>query len=718
MKRHLTCGLCEALCGLEVELDDEGGVAEIRGDKLDPLSAGHLCPKAVALQDIHNDPDRLRAPLKKTSGGWEAISWEDALEEVATRIVDIQAEGGRDAVGIYVGNPMAHNYSAILALQAFKEVLATRHLTSATSVDQLPHMFCALKMFGHQLLLPVPDIDRTDLLVVMGANPLASNGSLMTAPGIRRRLTAIGARGGRVVVLDPRRTETASFADEHHFVRPGTDALLLLAIVHVLFETESVSKGRWRGFVKGLDLVREVCRGFGPQRVSAAVGMEPDAIKELALALAMTPRAALYGRFGVCTQRFGGLSAWLISVINILAGNLDEPGGLMFARPAADLVSISSLLGQQGSHKTWLSRVAQLPEFGGELPVSALAQEILTPGDGQIKAMITVAGNPVLSTPNGGQLDRALRSLDYMVSLDHYVNETTCHADLILPPVSPLERDHFGLVFHMLAVRNTVKFSPALFDVASGDTRHDWETVLEIGRRVLRKRGGAKGRLGALGLAALHKMGPRRWLDMGLRFGPYKRMSLKRLLSHPHGIDLGPLSSAMPGRLKTSDGLIDLAPSDLVADVERLRGALESGSLLPESGELLLVGRRHLRSLNSWMHNSERLVRGKGRCTLMINPVDAATQGLCCGEMVVLSSRTGEVEVAIEISDEMMPGVVSLPHGWGHQREGVRLKVASKRPGVSLNDLTDEEHIDSLTGTAGFSGVRVRVEPIRSRSMD
>ncbi len=714
MRRSLTCSLCEALCGLEVEVDG-GAVTSVRGDAEDPLSRGHICPKAVALTDLHDDPDRLKGPMRRDAQGqWSPVSWGEALGEVSRRLAQVQAEHGRDAVGLYVGNPMAHNFSGALALQALKQALGSRNLTSATSADQLPHMFAALLMFGHQLALPVPDVDRTDLMIIVGANPAASNGSLMTAPGIMKRLAAIRSRGGEVIVLDPRRTRTAEAADAHYFIRPGTDALFLLAMLHVIFEEGLTRPGLWQGYSKGLSALKGAALGFSPEAVAAAVGVEAEVTRGLARKMARARSAALYGRFGICTQRFGGLCAWLINAINVVTGHFDRPGGLMFARPAADLADLASLVGQRGSYDRWRSRVSNLPEFSGELPVSALAEEMLTPGPGQLRALITVAGNPALSTPNGAQLDRAMASLDFMVAVDLYLNETTRHAHIILPPVSPLERDHYGLIFHALAVRNTARFSPPLFDSPVGDVRPDWSIILDMARGLLKARGGIEGHLGALAVGAMARVGPRRWLDAALRVGPYgigaQGLTLDRLLEAPHGIDLGPLTPALPERLQSPDGLLDLAPDVLVADVERLREAWTSGSLAPAGG-LALIGRRDLRSLNSWMHNSDRLVRGQPRCTLLIHPDDAGARGIADGQRVSITSRTGAVEVDAALDAAMMPGVVSLPHGWGHARPGAALSVAARRPGASVNDLTDEIHLDTLTGTAGFSGVPVEVAP-------
>lgn len=706
---HTTCPLCEALCGLEIETQGSE-ILSIKGHEGDPLSRGHICPKAIALQDLHDDPDRLRQPMRREGASWRPVSWDEALDEAADRLHAVQAEHGLNAVATYAGNPTAHSYSMLLAITEFQSAIGTRNRYSATSADQLPHMFAALSMFGHQLLLPVPDIDRTHLWVIFGANPAASNGSLMTAPGVAARAKALRKRGGRIVLFDPRRTETARWVDEHHFVKPGSDALVMLAILNVLFDRDWTDPGAWRGYSRGLEALKDVAAGFPPSRVAGVTGVDEAQIVATARAIHEAKSAAIYGRMGVSTQRFGGLCAWLVYALNIVTGNLDRPGGMMFTTPAVDLVGLAAKTGNTGHFARGHSRVSKRPEFGGEYPVSVLAEEMETAGDGQIRALITMAGNPVLSTPNGDRLDRALAGLDFMVSFDWYVTATTRHANLILPPVSALERDHYGLAFHALAVRNTAKYCLPLFPPPEG-AREDWDLVLDLAVRLHKRRGrgGPKSRAGVL-----RRLTPRRVLDLALRTGrhgawrhPLKghKLTLKKLGEMSGGVDLGPLQAVLPARLYTRDGQIDLAPEVLVADVERLEAELDDG----DADGLVLIGRRHVRSCNSWLHNSERLVRGKDRCTLLIHPEDAASRGVEDGGSVTVSSRVGEVEVRAEVDDSVMPGVVSLPHGWGHGRKGVKLSVATAHAGVSINDLTDELHIDELTGNSGFSGVPVEV---------
>ncbi|WP_420128349.1 molybdopterin-dependent oxidoreductase [Longimicrobium sp.] len=708
---YRTCTLCEAMCGLVLETDG-GRVVSTRGDADDPFSRGHICPKGVALGDVHADPDRLRQPMRRTAEGWQPVGWDEALDEVAEWLRAVQRAHGRDAVAVYQGNPTVHNYGSLLYAPGFIRALGTRNRFSATSVDQLPHHLAAYSMFGHQLLIPIPDLDRTDFFLVLGANPAVSNGSLMSAPDAAGRIKAIRRRGGTVVVIDPRRTETAALADRHHFIRPGTDALLLLALLHVIFAEGLEKPGRLAAFTEELDAARAVAADFPPERAAGVTGIAAEEIRTLARAFAAAPSAVCYGRCGVSTQEFGGLAHWLINLLNLVTDNLDRPGGAMFTLPAVDVLKRTG----RGSHGRFRSRVRGLPEFGGELPVATLAEEILTPGKGQVRALVTSAGNPVLSTPNGAQLDRALAGLEFMVSVDFYLNETTRHAHLILPPTGPLEHDHYDLVFYLLSVRNVARFSPAVFTAAPGALQ-DWEIFLGLQQRLER---GAKARLKH---AALSRLRPHGMLDLGLRTGPYgsgfkpfgRGLSLRRLRKHPHGIDLGPLKPMLPARLFTKDGKIHAAPAPLLADVARLRARLldaETQARTAAEGafDLLLIGRRQLRSNNSWMHNYPRLMKGRDRCTLLLHPADAAARGVAEGASVRLSSSVGSVVVPAALSDEVMPGVVSLPHGFGHGRAGIGTTVAAAHPGASANDVTDDRFLDALTGNAALNGVRVRVE--------
>ena len=732
---YRNCNLTEAMCGIEITVRPDASL-DIRGDKDDPFSRGYICPKAVALQDIHYDKDRIKHPVRRTQNGWQRIGWDEAFDEVAQNLKRINRKYGRNSIATYLGNPTVHSYGAMLFAPGFIRSLHTRNRFSATSVDQLAHHLAAYLMFGHQLLLPVPDLDRTKFFLILGANPAVSNGSMMTAPGMGRRLQEIRKRGGKVILIDPRFTETAKLADRHLFIRPGTDVLLLLALLHVVFEEGLIRLGPVAAFTTGIETIGNLVAEFPPEKVASITGIDSDQIRRLAREFAAAESAVCYGRIGVSTQEFGGVCQWLINVLNTVTGNLDNPGGAMFTLPAFDPVTAPESVAPRGSFARWHSRVRKLPEFSGELPVVTLAEEILTEGPGQIKALVTHAGNPVLSTPNGRRLDRAIASLEFMAAIDFYINETTRHAHIILPPTSSLERGHYDLAFHLLAVRNTAKFSPPLFEPDS-ETRHDWEIFAELQTRMAHD-----GVLGNLLGRASHKLskrffGPERILDLGLRFGPYGKLNpfsnksrvkpssvpsvvngltLRKLKQAPHGIDLGPLNPCLPARLRTSDKRIELAPDVLVKDVARVKTKFVSAFGVPPSGgDLLLIGRRQLRSNNSWMHNTDRLIKGqsqKPRCSILMHPVDAAQRDLKPGQNVTVRSRVGNVLVPIEISEEMMPGVVSIPHGWGHDRPGIQLGVAQRHAGQSINDITDDQTIDALCGTAAFNGTWVAVEAV------
>ncbi|MES2819906.1 MAG: molybdopterin oxidoreductase family protein [Pseudomonadota bacterium] len=693
---HRACHLCEAICGLTLEttLAEDGSeqILSIKGDPQDSFSRGHICPKAVALQDIQHDPDRLRQPMSRIGQQWQAIGWDEAFALVAERLSAIQARHGKNAVAVYQGNPSVHNYGLSTHSNYFLGLLKTRNRYSATSVDQLPHHLTSHLMYGHGLLIPIPDIDHTDFMLILGGNPLASNGSIMTVPDVEKRLKAIQARGGKLVVVDPRRSETAAIADQHLFVRPGQDAALLLAVLNTLFEENLTRAGHLP--VEGLDDVRQAIAGFTAEAMGPRCAVPAEVIRQLARDFAAAESAVCYGRMGVSTQAFGTLCQWLVQLINLVTGNLDRVGGVLCTEPAVDLVGATS----GGHFNVWQSRVSGLPEYAGELPVSALAEEMLTPGEGQIRALVTVAGNPALSTPNGRQLEQGLEGLEFMLSIDFYINETTRYADLILPPTAPLEHDHYDTTFNLFAVRNVTRFNEAVLSKPEG-ALHDWEIFIGLAKAFAAK------------TEAVLKptMAPQQMIDAGLRMGRYgdsspHKLSLATLREHPHGLDLGPLKANLQGRLKTASAAVQAAPELLLADLQRF--AAES---MPEAGELLLIGRRHVRSNNSWMHNYHRLVKGKPRHQLLMNPADLSSRGLSEGQRVRVRSRVGELEVEVVGSTDMMPGVVSLPHGWGHGRPGVQMGIAQAQPGASANDLTDERALDRLSGNAVLNGVPVEV---------
>ena len=619
---YRACHLCEAICGLAIETEGEQ-ILSIKGDHQDPFSRGHICPKAIALQDIQNDPQRLRMPVKRVGEQWEQIGWEEAFDLVATRLAGIQQAHGRNAVAVYMGNPNVHNYGSMTHSNYFLGQLRTKQRYSATSVDQLPHHLVSLWMYGHMLAIPIPDIDHTQFFLMLGANPMASNGSIMTVPDVGKRIKALKARGGKLVVVDPRRTETAEQASEHLFIQPGTDVALLLGLLHTLFDEALVKTSPALRATIGLESVQAAVAEFSPEAMALHCAIPAEQVRQLARDFAAADSAVCYGRMGVSVQRYGTLCQWLIQLINLVTGNLDQPGGALCTEPAFDVVG----MGKGGHFDQWRSRVSGLPEFNGELPVAALAEEMLTPGDGQIKALVTSAGNPVLSTPNGRQLDQALEGLEFMVSVDLYINETTRHADVILPPTASLEHDHYDITFNNFAVRNVTRINLPVLPKPEGSL-HDWEIFVGLGRAFSR----------VTGQEPRETKAPELMVDAALRSGPYKdRLSLAVLKEHPHGIDLGPLKPNLLARLQTASKQIECAPQAMLDDLRRV--ATELNALRPKAGELRLIGRRHVRSNNSWMHNYQRLVKGKPRDQLLMHPDDLTSRGLQDGQQVIIRSR-------------------------------------------------------------------------------
>jgi len=729
-----TCPLCEATCGLQIDMTDDR-IVRIRGDREDVFSHGYICPKGSTLGKLDEDPDRVRAPLIRRNGGHEPASWDDAFQLIEATMTPIIAEHGPNSVGVYLGNPNVHSMSGSLYNRVLLKMLRTKSIFTAATVDQMPKHVTSGYMFGHPDLIPVPDIDRTDYLLMLGANPYESNGSLATAPDWPGRLSAIRERGGMVVVVDPRLTKTAKAADRHIPIRPGTDPLFLFAIANVLFEEDLVRLGDLEGHVSGLDEVAAAVTGFEPSHVEEACGVPADVIIQTAHELSAAGSAAVYGRIGTHTAEFGTMASWMVDVLNVITGNLDRPGGAMFSRAAHEQPRSR----RQFQTGRWATRVRQLPEARGELPVSALAEEILEPGPGQIRAMITIAGNPILSTPNSGRLEEAFDSLEFMVSLDVYLNETTRHADVILPGTTPLRRPHYDFAFYQLAVRNIANYSPPLFDLPE-DELDEWQVLLRLGATLTGQ--GTDPDIDALDDAVFGMMvgsavadpssrvhgrdpeelyratsggrGPDRMLDFLIRTGTYgdgyamtvDGLTLERLIDSPHGIDLGPLEPRFPESLCTPSGKVELAPGPLLDDVSRLREA--AGRRL--NGTFRLIGRRHVRSNNSWMHNVDVLIKGKDRCTLQINTADAARIGVEPGGSAKVTSDAGTLIASVEITDDIMPGVVSLPHGWGHDLEGANLSVASTRPGVNSNTLTTGA-MDPVSGNAVLNGVPVEVVP-------
>jgi anaerobic selenocysteine-containing dehydrogenase len=743
---YRTCPFCEATCGLAVTMRDSE-VVSVRGDEADVFSHGFLCPKSQGLKQLHEDPDRLTAPLVRRDGELVEASWEEAFAAVDAGLGRVLADGHRDAVAVYLGNPSAHSLGAMVYGTAFLKALGSKNIYSASTVDQMPKQLSAGLMFGAGLSVPVPDVDRTDHLMIWGANPLVSNGSLLTAPDMRGRIRAIRERGGKVVVIDPRRTRTAREASEHHFIRPGTDALALFALVNVIVSEGLADPGLAGEHAIGADEIAELATPFTPEAVTAATGIAADELRRMARELAAAPSAAVYGRIGTTTQRFGTLASWLVDVLNYLSGNLDREGGAMF--PLAAVAQRNSAgrgpTGRGVRVGRWQSRVSGRPEIFGELPVAGLAEEITSPGEGQVRALVTVAGNPLVSTPDAGALAQAIGELDFLVSLDIYVNETTRHADVVLPAPEPLAKAHYDFALYQLAVRSIANYSAPVIPRAPGQP-DEWETVLRlaaicagqgpdadidawddlvlqtmIARETKLSGSVVEGRAPEELAAELgERRGPERILDFMLRTGPFgegfganpEGLTLGRLEAAPHGVDLGPMGPRLPDVLRTPSGKIELAPDEIVADVPRLEAELNAAaSPARPNGRMTLIGRRQLRSNNSWMHNLPALVKGKDRCTLQIHPADASRLELADGGSARVRSSAGELVAPVEITDEIMPGVISIPHGWGHDAPGVRMDVASAHAGVNSNLLAPVE-VDAPSGNAVLNGIEVEVEAV------
>ena len=736
-----TCPLCEAGCGLEIELVGDGAdgaerVRRIRGDMADVFSHGYVCPKGSTIRQLHEDPDRLRRPLVKRNGEFVEVGWDEAFAVVAERWNAVVSRHGRSATAVYLGNPTAHVLDTLVYNKIVLRALGTPNVFSASTVDQRPKELASGLMFGLGGTIAVPDIDRTDYLLMLGANPLASNGSLATAPDWPGRLDAIRARGGKVVVVDPRRSETAEKAcDEWLAIRPGGDAMFLAAIAATLFDEGLVNLRHLSDIVVGVDALRVAVARFTPEVAAVGCGIDASTIRRIARELAAAPTAAVYGRIGTTVQRFGTTASWLVDVVNVLTGNLDRAGGAMFTTPAAGSPNLRGKprVGRGFKLSSRRSRVRGLPVTLGETSVCTLADEITTPGEGQIRAMVVIGGNPVLSIPNsGGRLDNAFAQLEVMVSVDIYCNESSRHADVILPPPSSLQKPHYDLGLLPLAVRNVANYSPAvlprdvdqpaeweilarlaaIFDGTGRDPEQvDDDQVLRMAATAAADQAGPFAGWAPDAIVAWlgDRRGPERQLDLMLRTGPY-RVSLDDLLDQPHGIDFGPLVPRLPDALRTASGMVELAPEALITDLDRLDTELSRVA----AGGLVLVGRRHVRSNNSWMGNIDVLVKGRERCTVQLHPDDAAARGISAGDDVVVRSRVGQVEAPVEITEGIRRGVVSLPHGWGHDLPGVRLGVAKTRPGVSSNLLADDEDFDPLSGTATLNGIPVEVTSARS----
>ncbi|MEO9600769.1 molybdopterin oxidoreductase family protein [Parasphingorhabdus sp.] len=687
-----TCHICEANCGLLIEVEGRE-ILSIKGNPDHVLSRGHICPKATAIADLQDDPDRLRKPVKKVDGEWQEIGWDQAFAEIGGKLTALKREGAKPAM--YMGNPSAHDYGISTQISSLRRAIGLKNIYSASTLDQIPHHVVQYHMYGHVSLAAVPDIDRSQYLVIIGGNPAASNGSIWTVPDFKKRVKEMQARDGKLIVVDPRRTETAKLADAHHFVKPGTDSALLIAILKSLFDAGLVDTSRLDAILDdSWDSIAPAITGFDMDQLSAHCGIPVETMRDIASELAADQPAAIYGRMGVSVCEFGTLNQWLIQIINIATGNLDREGGTMVPEPALDTVDLVS----RGSVRTKDTVRGEMPSVMSELPMVTFADEMLRDDEERIRSLFVVTGNPVLSAPDGAKLDRALEKLDLMVSFDMYVTATSRHADYILPPCGPLEKDHYPFFFGPLAIRNYASYSPAIFDLQDGE-KTDWEIIAELAREILAQDG--------QDIPNIRE--PRDALN-DMLLGSPAGLSLAEVEAAPNGIDLGPLRPCMAERLRTEDKKIQCAHPDFLAELERFAASL--GDEQPDS--LRLIGRRHVRQNNSWLHNTKRLLKGADRCTLMIHPDDAEARGLSDGAMASVQSRVNSVDILVEVTDDVMPGVVSIPHGFGHGRKGVGLSVAREKPGVSLNDLTDTDRYDPLSGNAVLNAVSVTVEKVET----
>ena len=694
---YRSCHVCEALCGLRIETEGEQ-IISIKPDKEDPFSNGHICPKGVAIQDIHEDPDRIRTPLKRTAEDWEAISWEEALNTTIERLGRIVDDHGANAIATYMGNPSGHSAGMMTHPVTWFQMIGTRNQFHAGSVDTWPtHLACYL-MYGNQWFTPIPDIDRTHHMVIIGGNPMASNGSMMTVPDFPGRIKSLKKRG-KLVVIDPRRSETAKKADEHHFIMPGTDAWLLLSIIHILFRDGLINLRHWEGLITGLDEVRDAVREITPEAAARHCGISASEIERLTGEFVASESAVMYGRTGTCTQAFGSIAQWAIQLINLVTGNLDREGGALVTEPAMDLLHQPYAAGSHGGFK---SRVSNLPEFSGALPALALSEEILIPGEDQVRGLITIAGNPACGIPDSGRMESALSKLDFMVAIDFYINESTRHADIILPPCSPLERENYDILFYTWSVRNVTRFNTPVFEKPTG-AKDDYEIIsllmqLWADRQELPSPGEITPTMITDGILQANEK--------------YPGLSVEYLKEHPHGVDLGPLKPSLALRLTSQQRKLDAAPGVFMNDLPRL---LETQPHDPQ--QLLLIGRRHVRSNNSWMNNYHRLTKGRPHNQLLMNPADMASRGIEDGSEVCVSNDTGEIYVTAIACDDLMPGIISLPHGWGQGKfSDLALRLATTLPGVNSNYLASAERYDVPSGNAVFNGIAVDVDLTNARN--
>jgi anaerobic selenocysteine-containing dehydrogenase len=712
-QRITFCRICEAACGLVATVED-GRVTALRPDPAHPLSWGFACPKGIAMTEVQNDPDRVLSPLRRVDGRLEPCSWDDAIADIGGRLRSLRDREGLSAAGWYMGNPSAFSSSHPLWVKGFLDAIGSRHYYTASSQDVSNRFAASALLYGSPVVVPIPDLERTSLLLMVGANPLVSHGSLLTAPRIRERLNAIVERGGRVVVADPRRSETAR-AFEHLPVRPDSDAWLLLSLLHVLFAEDRVDRDALRRQARDADWLEDLAARFPPPAAAERSGVAPGRIRELARALSEAEGAAVYGRTGSCLGRFGTLVAYLLDALNVATGNLDRPGGAVFGHAAISLDDVAHRAGL-ATYDSHRSRVGDLPEVLGSLPASLMAREITEPGEGQLRALFVSAGNPVLSVPDGRALEAALAELELLVSIDFYVNETAArHADYVLPATTFLERGDMPLALMGFAVRPYVQWSDPVVEPA-GEAREEWEIIDALSRE-----------LGVVPLtpAALRRLPgplarrvtPERLLDLLLRTGPdgdwfgLRRggLSLGRLRREPSGVALRDEvpTGVLRDKVRHPGGRVRLRHAAIGEEVERLAADGPGDGEFP----LRLIGLRELRSHNSWMHNSPKLMAGDRSHSARVHPADAERVGVGEGEPLRIVSASGSVEVAARLTDEVMEGVVALPHGWGHAGGWRRANAAG---GVNSNELASAapEDLEPLAGMAHLNGIPVRLEAV------
>ena len=736
-----SCPICEACCGLELKVDRvQKKILSVRGDDNDPRSKGYVCPKATAVKGLYEDPERLTRPLRKTESGWEEISWDEAYRYAGERLSSIREAHGKDAIATYIGNPIGHSASGMLNFPMYLQAMDSERLFSAGSMDQQPKNLTSSIMYGDMWAISIPDIQRTQYMLSLGGNQLVSQGSLMSAPNAKKEIQNLQARGGRLIVMDPRRTETAEVADAHHFIVPGTDAFFLFALVNVFFAEDLVNLGRLADFTDGVDRVRELAQPFSPETVAETTGIPAAAIRTIARDFAGADRAVCYGRIGTCTQEFGTLASWLVDVVNVLTGNLDREGGSMFTRPATGQSEPYLWDGAELNYGRWKSSVRGIPEYEAQLPVAVMAEELeeASAGEGRARALVTVCGNPVLSSPNGARLSAAMEKLDFMVAVDIYLNETTRHADLILPTTVQMESSNYDFLFAGTAVRNFARYSPQIFDPAEG-LQDLGDVLLELTARTAGTEGSVLDTMLFEGMLATFigkpgtpcenvsiddaraklgtERGIERLLDLMIRSGPFgdafddasDGLTLTQLRDANAAVDLGALEPRLPEMIRKDHGRLKLVHEIFETDIERLLASMEERR---DADRLVLIGRRQLRNMNTWLHNLPNLAKGPERCTLLVNPRDAERLGLSDGGTAKISARAGSVTAPVVLSDEMMQGVVSLPHGYGHDTNNTRISVANeKQAGTNANQLLDEYTMDVPSGTSVANGIVVQVAP-------